>query len=447
MRPMNVSGLDDLFKKYISGKRILIVDGAASSRSGLFTTFQWMGAKTNQIVLASTFNQAQELIPSVQPHIVVSEYNLGNRCGLELLQKQREQRPDETKNCLFILVTGNTTQSAVAHAVEEDIDAYILKPLIPMNVSQTILRAAALKLRPSEYQQAIERGKNALKLGNIDEADNHFIQATSLDPSPTLAHYYQGYTDTIRSNVDQAKSDFQNGLKYNNIHYKCLIGLYDAFRQQGDHQQAYDVVRKIAHYFPANPKRMEEVLRLAIITGHFSDIDEYYKLFITIEDRNDSLIRYVCSALVVCGKHYLARSDLTKANNLFEKAAISGVRRWNILLEIVASLVEYKHSSSATKFLNRFPPESCESDEFLLANFLVSSTGQDPGPTLMLGHSLLRKGVQDLRLYLVMLEKYYQAKLIPSAEDLACSAKKAFPEACAKIEKIQRAAQLQGQKG
>ena len=421
------NSLEIIFEKYILGKVILIADAAASSRSALFSVFQRLGAKSSQLILVNSFAQALEQIPQIKPLIIVAEYDLGNRCGLDLLQTQREQRPNDSKECLFLLATGNMTQTAVARAVEEDIDAYVLKPFVPQNVCKSVLQAAARKLRPPAYVQEIEQGKLALNSSKLDEAEHCFARATLLDPTPALAHFYLGHTDNARKNTDNAKQDFLKGLEFNKIHYRCLIGLYDAFRSQNEHAEAYGVVRKIAHFFPANPKRLEEVVRLAIITGNYADLDEYYKLFITLDERNQSLIRHVCSALVVCGMHFLSQGDLAKATALFEKAAISGVGQTRILLQIVASLAEYKHSVAATKFMGRFRPETCTSDDFLLARFLSLNAGPDTGKVIDTGQMLIRKGLVDERLYLAMIERYFQANMESSADEMLHRLNTLFP--------------------
>src|SRR5271170_211551 len=109
------------FAKFLETRKVMIADPGSSSRSGLFQIFHDLGAKTSNLVLVSAFAQAQTAIVEAKPHIVVAEYELGKRCGLELLQTQREQRPTETKQCIFIIVTGNTSQTAVARSAEEDI--------------------------------------------------------------------------------------------------------------------------------------------------------------------------------------------------------------------------------------------------------------------------------------------------------------------------------------
>ncbi|MBI3543681.1 MAG: hypothetical protein HY075_10455 [Deltaproteobacteria bacterium] len=331
------------FAKYLATRKILIADPSSTARSGLFNVFRELGAKPNLTVLVNSFSQAETAIASDKPHIVVAEYELGKRCGLELLQKQRESRPDESKECLFVIVTGNTSQTAVARSAEEDIDAYILKPLTPELVRRTIMKAALEKIRPRAYVVHIDEGKRLMADGDLDGAEAKFTEAIPLDPSPSLAMAYLGQVKVIRQALDVARDKFQQGLDYNRIHYKCLVGLYDVLMKEQEHVAAYDVVRKLSQYFPANPKRLAEVLRLAIVIGKYEDIEKYYSVFTNLDDRDETLIKYVCAALVVCGKYYLStKLGHTRALELFRKAAVTASGRLNILKEIILALLEYR---------------------------------------------------------------------------------------------------------
>ena len=417
------------FAKYLENRKVLIADPSTSSRSGLFAVFRDLGARPNLTLLVNTFSQAQATIISDKPHIVVAEYDLGKRCGLELLQSQREQRPEETKQCLFVVVTSNTSQTAVARSAEEDIDAYIIKPFTPEVVRKTLMRAALEKIRPRDYMLAIDEGKLAMSEARLDDAEAHFMRAMPLDPSPSLACYYLGQAKALREIMGEAQGSYQKGLGYNRIHYKCMVGLYDLLMKQREHTQAYEVVRRLSQYFPANPKRLAEVLRLAIVTGKFDDIERYYTIFTNIDDRDETLIRYVCAALVVCGKYYLStKVGNNRAIELFRKASVTAQGRTRVLKEIVLALLDYHLIKEADGFLSKFPPESFNSDEFLLLRFLVYNHSGKPSIIIDQGRALLSRGVVDDRLYTIMIQRSAEADLGAAAEELVHSGSEKFPE-------------------
>ncbi|MBI3544460.1 MAG: response regulator [Deltaproteobacteria bacterium] len=427
MSPAAQSPEQEAFARYLSTRKILIADPSAAARSGIFKVFQELGAKSAQITLVNTYKQAQEQIEQVKPHIVIAEYELGRRCGLDLLQNQRQAQPTETKETLFIVVTGNTSQSAVARAAEEDIDAYILKPFTVEVVRKTIMKATLMKIRPPEYVVQIEKGKALLAEANLDEAEAAFQQATTLDPQPSLACYYLGQVKYLRQIVEEAKGSYSKGLEFNKIHYKCLVGLYELLVGQKLHSDAYEIVKRISQYFPANPKRLAEVLRLAIVNGKYEDVEKYYAIFCNIDDRDETLIKYICAALVVCGRYYLSAKFKTRALELFTKAAATGTGRVKILKEIVQALLDFDMTKEAAQFLAKFPPESQSSDEYLLMSFKVLNTTGNRSQIIEKGRELIQKGLQDEQLYAIMIQRSLEARLTGAAETLYYQAIEKFP--------------------
>ncbi|MEW6055877.1 MAG: response regulator [Bdellovibrionota bacterium] len=439
-----VSGRDSAeakaFAKYIETRKILIADPSASARSGLFKVFNDLGAKTSQITLVNSFKQGVEQITALKPHIVVAEYELGRRCGLDLLQAQREQDPGTAKQMIFVIATANTSQTAVAKAAEEDIDAYIIKPFTVEIVRKTLMKAAFSKLHPSPYLAAIDAGKASLEEGRLDEAENQFAKAITLDPAPALAYYYLGQVKFIRKITEEARGSYSQGLEYNKIHYKCLVGLYELLMAQRDHSQAYEVVKKISQYFPANPKRLGEVLRLAIMNAKYEDVERYYGIFINIDERDDILIKYICAALVVCGRYYLEAGSRIRALELFQKAAATGTGRVKILREIVQVLVDHGLAKEARNFLNKFPAESHTSEDYLIMRFQILNLEGNHSLLISEGRDLLAKGLRDPRLFTIMLNRSAEANLDMAVDNIYNDAIRFFPERKTEFEELYQAA-------
>ena len=431
----------EIFGKFMEGRQVLIADSNAAARSSLFNLLKELGVKSHQLFLSNTYDAAEQKIVESKPHIVIAEYDLGQNCGLELLRTQREQRPKETKECIFIIVTGNTSQSAAARSLEEDIDAYIIKPYTLEFVRRTIIKAAMNKIKPPKYFATIDQGKEALEAGKFDEAEAFFTAATTLEASPALAFYYLGQVKFMRAMMPMAQSNYMKGLKFNQIHYKCLVGMYELLMKEQRHTEAYDIVKKIAKYFPANPKRLSEVLRLAIMNKQYEDIEGYYRMFTNIDQRNADLVRAAAAAMVVCGKYYLSlgRSE-SKAIDIFNKAAATASHNVRIMFEIISSLLEYDLEKEADKFLQKFPPESRRRSEFLICEVLVLDRKSTVSLAISRGRELLAQGIKDVRLYVMMIRRSQEAGLAAAVEDLMQQAVAAFPD---KKEVFQKAEKLQ----
>ena len=220
------------------------------------------------------------------------------------------------------------------------------------------------KAKPSEYVLTIEKGKTKVAQKNMDDAEGLFNHAMKLDPAPTLACYYLGQVKEIRKLPDQAKGVYFQGLKFNKIHYKCNLGLYDLYLKEKNYEEAYDVIKRVSHYFPSNPKRLKR-LGLAIINSKYEDVEQYYAAFSNMDDRDESLIKHVCAALIVCGKYYMRAGSSVRAMPLFQKATATGTGRTKIIKEVVQTLLEHNAVKEAREFLLKFPNDTHAGEDYL----------------------------------------------------------------------------------
>ena len=423
------------FAEYVSDRKIVIVDLNTTSRVGLARQIASLGAVGKNIRTAGSYEEGVKEIEACKPHIVICDYDLGNRSGLELIQTLKKQSPDYSKS-LFIMVTGNTSQTAVAQAAEEDVDTYILKPYTINIFRQNILKAAMAKIYPSDYAMKIEEGKQLLFDMKPQEAKNTFIFAKNFDPKPALACFYEGQADLMIKALVEAEGAFNQGLNYNKIHYKCLTGLFDLFMEKKNIVDAYEVVKRISRYFPANPQRLAQVLRLAIMTRSYDDVERYYQSFINLDARNEELVKYICAALVVCGKHYLSTNNTTRGLELFRKASVTGVGKVKILREIILALAESNMHKEARDYLIRFPAEIQSGVDFQAMKYLVNSDSQSASITISMGREMISKGVLDPVIYQVLIQKSIEQNYREPAEVLIQEALNQWPEQKSIFEKL-----------
>jgi DNA-binding NarL/FixJ family response regulator len=426
-----------LFAEYIKEKKIVIVDQNSSSRVGIARMLSNLGAKGPNIRTATDYEHGVKEIELSKPHIVVCDYDLGNRSGLELIQSLKKQSPDYTQS-LFIMVTGNSSQSAVSQAAEEDVDTFILKPYTIEIFRQCLLKAAMSKLYPSDYIKKIDEGKKLLIDLKPAEAKAIFEEAKTMDPKPALACFYIGQAEAMEKALEQAQGSYSQGLNYNKIHYKCLTGLFDLLMEKKMVGDAYEVVKRISRYFPANPQRLAQVLRLAIMTKSYEDVERYYQSFIDLDARNDELVRYICAALVVCGKYYISTNNPSRGMELFRKASITGTGKVKILREIIMALAENEMLKDAREYLSRFPLEIQSGPDYQAMSYLVGSDSQPTTLTISLGRELVSKGVFDPVIHQVLIKKSIQEGYKDSAEELIREGLKKWPEQTLMFDKLSK---------
>lgn len=198
--------------------------------------------------------------------------------------------------------------------------------------------------------------------------------------------------------------------------------------EQGQTKEAYNVLKRITRYFPANPTRLSQVLRLAVMTGEYEDIEHYYEQFLNVEKKSPELVRHICAAVIVTAKYLLKKGEITRGLKLFHAAALTAGTLTQFLSEIILSLVDMNFPEEAEKVLKRFPPELESSRLYRGLDLLITSKLSSLSLTVSKGRQLIREGVYDPLVFRVIIESSARAGLKHSAEALADRAAKIWPD-------------------
>ncbi|HLW57140.1 MAG TPA: response regulator [Bacteriovoracaceae bacterium] len=404
----------EIFRKFIEENEILIIDKNASSRNRLMKIFFDLGAKRQMIHTASHLDEAIELFESKNIGIILSEYLISGGSGFDLFKKIRRERPEEKFPCL-ILVTSNMSQTVVAKAAEEDVDSFIIKPYTIQSVHENLLATITFKVNPPDYIKKIEEGKTVLKSADFDKAISIFKEACTLNEKPSLAMFYLGQANYLKKVYQGAEVSYEAGLNFNEIHFKCLMGLYDLYREENKTEEAYRVVKKIIEYFPTNTERFEQIIRLAILTRNFEDFDKFYDVYKELDERDAELTKRLGAGLFIAGKYYISMGHFDRAMNFFDKVAVSCFEFPQFLRSIITILIDHDKVDEAHRFLRRFPSGSMDTEDFRISSFLISSRQMtDKDQIIKLGLDIYNLGFEDKRLYTTLVELMKEKEYSPS---------------------------------
>lgn len=416
----------ELFSKFLKENKVLIVDKSSASRRRLLKTIVDMGCPRQQIFSVAHYSEASETIKNDRPKLVLSDFSIQGGSGFDLFKEYRES-VTSLDDTTLILVTSNISQSAVAKAAEEDVDSFIIKPYTVKSLEKSLVTAVINKLYPSKYMKKVDEGKQKLFSGEYEEALEIFEEATELSKSPSLALFYHGQAKYFMSEMDEAQVDYKAGLKFNAIHFKCQVGLFELFMKENKPKEAYDVVKNIAKYFPANPERLKQVVKLAVITGNYEDLSDFYDIFTILEERPVDVVNHVCSGLYVLGRHYFCSGDKKKAKEVFEKVAISCMGEPKFLRALIGKYVEEKMFPEAEGLLTRFPLGSEEGLFYKVSRYLAHSGSMTVDERASAGLELFNNGNQDPQAARVMIKALKEAGSSKAREYLD-EAKRLWPE-------------------
>ncbi|MGE3609091.1 MAG: response regulator [Bacteriovoracaceae bacterium] len=394
----------DVLKKFMETNEVLIVDKNPGSRNRLLKIMYDLGWKRHMIHTAGNISEVISLIETKKIGVVLSDYMIGGGSGFDLFKLLRSKDPNNKELCQ-ILVTANISQSAVAKAAEEEVDSFIIKPYTVQSIQESLVSCITAKIKPSPYMLKVEEGKSLIAQGKFKEAIDVLKEATKLNDKPALALFYIGQAEYLTELVENAQGSYKQGLTFNNIHYKCLVGLFDIFISQGKLHEAYHVVKKIAKYFPANPDRLAQIIRLSVQTGNFEDMQFYYEIFTSLEERTTQMINYIGAGMYIAGKHYLINQNTTVALQYFDNIAVSCSEFTKFLRAMIIVLVDYEKADEAQKFMKRFPAGSKDSEDFLICDFLISAKlNTDANFIVKNGLEIYNRKIKDERCLKVLID-------------------------------------------
>lgn len=338
-------------KEFIANSRVLIVDKVPTSRAYTSQLVAELGADTQSIYHAKDATEARHFLKEFRPQILFCDDSIGYELVVELLRAHRDSGTGAGQ--IFFLLTGNTSQAAIGRAAEEEFDGFLLKPFTRTEFLRVFQFVATEKIFPSDYQKQLQTGRELLFKGEFDQAVEEFEKAKSLAESPATAHFYIGQAKMMKKALEEGKQQYKQGLSLNQIHCKCLVGMYDILIGQEKVEEAYEVLRRLVSLFPANPRRLSTALSMAVKTGNFRDVENYYEYFEANVERTADLVNHMCSALAVNGKYHLMRESPDEAIMSFERAVTHGEGKEKFVSYVIDTLTKYGYTAQAAEFVKR----------------------------------------------------------------------------------------------
>ncbi|HAG91434.1 MAG TPA: hypothetical protein DCL41_06165 [Bdellovibrionales bacterium] len=413
-------------QEFIKSKKILILEPSSSFSNSIQQILLKMGSAHENIFREASFERALIAIKE-KPEIIISEYQIGHRFGLELAAMQQEYL-DNPGQRIFIMATSNSNDSNVAEAAEEEVDAYILKPFTLGQFQEILQSVLHRKASPSPYSLKIQEGKALQKEGKDEEALKFFKEAKSMTDKPSLAYCYEGTILSKLNRKDEALKSFEEGLKHNPVHYKCLQGKFDILFEKEDREEAYKVIKTINENFPISPATLEKMATLAIFTNHFEDLDRYYESFLKLDRRSERLTKVMTEAMFFSGRYFLKKKNSKRALESLKKASTASKRDPKFLERVVTALLKDQHVNEAEVFLEMFPFEARETPKFLQMEFQVGKAKLPPHELITKGKKLIDEGTATPDICNDVIKLLMSQDKATMAEQAAFKAAQLFPD-------------------
>ncbi|MEP5729682.1 MAG: response regulator [Sulfitobacter sp.] len=114
--------------------RIMVVDDMSTSRGLITQALDAFGVRN--ISTAENGKEALQILAAKPAHLVISDYNMPEMDGLQLLHYLRAT--PKTKGVGFVLITGRAEQQIIDHGKKLGMNNYLKKPFEPAELRNCI---------------------------------------------------------------------------------------------------------------------------------------------------------------------------------------------------------------------------------------------------------------------------------------------------------------------
>lgn len=114
--------------------RIMVVDDMSTSRGLITQALDGFGVRN--VSTAENGKQALQILASKPVHLVISDYNMPEMDGLQLLHYLRAT--PKTQKVGFVLITGRAEKQIIDHGKKLGMNNYLKKPFQPDDLRNCI---------------------------------------------------------------------------------------------------------------------------------------------------------------------------------------------------------------------------------------------------------------------------------------------------------------------
>jgi len=179
-----------------------------------------------------------------------------------------------------------------------------------------------LEIAPSRADIRSALGESYFKSGKVNKSVEEFEKVIQMEPS-VRAYSFLGLAHTHLGRFDEAKQDFQNGLRLEPRNTFCLFQLGYIAKLQGDSTTAETTFMKVLRSNPDDPNALLELANLRIERKRFSEAAVLLRRYVKVS--STPATGYYKLAMVENSLHETAAAerDLAQFQALSKDAAIA----------------------------------------------------------------------------------------------------------------------------
>jgi two-component system chemotaxis response regulator CheY len=246
---------------------LLVVDDLPQMREIIRSMLK--ANRYSSVITAQSGNEAMQMINSHPVDIIITDWNMPNMSGIELLKCIK--RDSRLFRMAVMMISDEISADKVLYAVEEGVDGFLVKPFSEEKLTKslremlhTIIHADAVHEKMLEMKHLMLQGahREALELGHETmKLRSHPRIALMLCECLYHVKEYEKAIDMIMDSEEESRTSFQNNL------------LGKSYMNIGKHSQGILYLEQAARKNPLNNDRKIDAARAHFSIGNIADAE------------------------------------------------------------------------------------------------------------------------------------------------------------------------------
>lgn len=219
----------------------------------------------SNVLEATDGMKALEWLKTGKVDFVICDWMMPYLTGLDLLKKVRAD--PKMENLPFLMITGEVNEDAVAEAVEEVVDDYLIKPFTASNLREKIEAILNGRMQPSVIDKALAKSEELMAAGQVDTAALILAKALEANPKSPRTLHALGLAHEAKDDLQAAMDCYNRALELSRRFVKAHDSLARVMRKKGQHKFAERHLRQAAKLSPRKAARQVELGRVLLEQG------------------------------------------------------------------------------------------------------------------------------------------------------------------------------------
>jgi tetratricopeptide (TPR) repeat protein len=285
---------------------ILICDDMFNMRRTIKNMLRHVGFEN--VLEAENGSKAWEILNKSKVDIVISDWNMPEVPGVELLRRVRDDA--RLRDMPFVMITAEVSESKIVQAAETEVDGYLIKPFVAKALEEKLEVIFNNRENPPPFERQMKTGLSLLQSDEYDKAVGAFSEALRIRPESARARFEIAEAYARKGDLAQAERWNKEALSINPQYLRAYEGLSKIYEKQGKTDNAIKLMEKASEISPNNPRRHLELGKLFIKSGDKEKGERALQLAMKNAEHNADINTEI-------GEVYLAAGDETKAAAAF----------------------------------------------------------------------------------------------------------------------------------